>query len=613
MHRQESDIPAPVLIGTLGTGYAAVLLGGALLERLGVPAGVIHWIVVIAAFTPFVALGVFSGSMRQRVFTGADGQGGSLFMAGGLSAAAVTGGLFFFVSVLTIRYTGAMFAAVAGLAAGLLLSGLAVPRPGERTAQPATGSARLYQQTGSQTVRRIAGLFLGLLALGVLVAQSSALHLLLDTLAPGLMPLPWLLTSVIILAGAWTGGFNSAGRSLAFSLVVTMLGVITPLFILFYRTSDLTWTDLLAGPVDIASAAPDPAQLPLALATLEWPLSLPGDWAGLGTLFASMMLAGFVFASLYPSLAVVRGRVTSRRGSLIAALLFLVAALAAALNARLSGIVIAGSLPDLAAGQIGTDAAWLFKPGTGLLSGLVDICGMPADTPFVVQAACGSAAHSIDLADIRVNPATAFLIPAAAYGMPVAVWPAMIAGVALAAAGTAAAMLAALGNLFAEGPAAQFAGQKGRPVSGRLATARAAMLAAAFGAPWIAAHGGIAPLGLLIWPGALAVAALAVPLALPGWKTAARRGPVIAGMLTGALAPAAVMACQGAEFVIRAGDPGEDLIHLLAAIPVPLATLAGVAANLLAMALAGMVWKEDKNRTRRIQDHERGQPGGIGA
>ena len=612
LHAKESDIPAPVLTGILAAGYGGVLVACMILERLGVPGGIIQWFAIGGAMIPFLALGLLSGTMNAVSFANGTQQGGSLFQASAMAGATLTGGLLFAASWLAVSdvLTGLVLAC--GLAAGIGLHALA-GLPGAGKAPEGSAAWQLSYLTASRRVRWLAAAFLILTAGSLLLAQFQALRILLDMFFPAAAPVSWPVLAALALAGAWTGGFKSASRSTAFSLAIVATGIAAPIAVLLRAAGDLTWGELFGGATEIGLMPADPADMPLVLSAWEWGVTPVTGWSGGLALFVCMVLAGFLFAALLPAARDARRGRPRPQVPLLAALLLLVVAVATGMNARLAGMIASGSLADVTAGQVATDAGWLFRDGVTGVSGLVEICGMPATSPAIVQAACGTAGHLLTADDIRLNPVSAFLLPAAAFGMPAAVWPAVLLAVTLAAAGTATAMLAAIGRLLAEGAAVNRSGRAPRPASRRLAVARAGMLAIAIAAAWLTQAETWQPFDLALWPASLATAALAVPLALSRWHGLMRASLVSTGMLAGASVPAAVLL---AGFMTGGADlapTGTGFAESIARTPIPVAVLYGAGLNLVILMLGWLPGQERHKDAGRTRDHEQGLSGSPGA
>lgn len=594
MQSSESDIPAPVLTGILAAGYCGVLIAGMILERLGVPAAIIQWFVLAGALVPFLLLGLMSGTMQSGIFAAGAPHGGLVHGASGLAGATVTGGMMFLASWLAVSDPALGLILAAGLVTGIGLSGALSPASAEDS-RDGSLARQLSRATGNRQVRLVASGFLALLALGILAAQFRILLLLLDVLFPAMAPAHWLAAAGIGLAGAWTGGFNSASRSLPFSFAIVLVGLAAPLAVLTHAAGDLTWAEFFAGVPETGLLQADLSALPLAVSTWEWGIEPASGWPAGLALFATMMLTGMVLALLLPPANGRKQDGRRRSVPVLAAGLVLLAITALVLNARIAGMIAGGSLTDIPAGQIGAEAGWLFRDGMGALSGLVDICGLPATSPGSVRAACGAADHVLTTADIRLNPVTAFLLPAAAFGMPAAMWPAILLAVLLAAAGTAAAMLAAIGRLMAEGGAIHPAGRSPRPASRRLAMARAGMLAAGAGVAWLSANPAMRPFDHAIWPGSLTISALAVPFLAMRWRKNLRAAPVMAAMFAGAAVPALVLAARGFMAFPQAVLSDTTSIEWLAAMTLPDAVLLGTGANLCVL-LAGSLMARDGTR-----------------
>ncbi|WP_410356865.1 hypothetical protein [Zhengella sedimenti] len=595
MQSSESDIPAPVLTGILAAGYCGVLVAGMILERLGVPAAIIQWFVIAGALAPFLLLGLLSGTMQTGSFAGKGLQGGLVHDAAGLAGAVITGGMMFLASRLAVSDPALGLILVAGVATGIGLHGFIAP-PGTEGSPVGSPAWQLSRATGNRQVRLVAGLFLALLALGVLAAQFRILVLMLDVLFPAMAPAHWLVAAGIGLAGAWTGGFSSASRSLPFSFAIVFIGLAAPLAVLTHAAGDLTWAEFFAGVPETGVVQGGLPVLPLAVSTWEWGIEPASGWSAGLALFATMVLTGMVLALLLP--AANGGKRQGRRRSvpLLAAGLVLLAVMALVVNARTAGMIAGGSLTDIPAGLIGEEAGWLFRDGMNALAGFVDICGVPATSPGSVRAACGAADHVLTAADIRLNPVTAFLLPAAAFGMPAVMWPAILLAVVLASAGTAAAMLAAIGRLMAEGGAVPRAGRSPRPASRRLAMARAGMLAAGAGAAWLGTNGGVRPFDHAIWPGSLTISALAIPFLAMGWRKKLHAAPVMAAMFAGAMVPALVLAARALMAFPDAVLSDTTSIEWLAAMRLPDAVLLGAVANLCTLVLGSLMVRDGTRR-----------------
>lgn len=605
MHSRESDIPAPVLTGILAAGYCGILGAGMILERLGVPAGIIQWFVIAGAMAPFLLLGLVPGTMQPGVFIGGPPQGGLLHDASGMAGAALTGGLMFLASWLAVSDTTSGLALAGGLAAGIALHGL-LPQARPDGGPDRSLAWRLSHATGNRTVRLVVAGLLALMAFGLLLAQVQVLRMLLGTLFPAIAPAHWLAVAGIALAGAWTGGFNSASRGLPFSFAILLVGVAAPLGVLVHAAGDLTWAELFTGAPEAGVFPGDLSARPLAVSVWEWGMEPAAGAAQDLTLFASMALAGLVFVLLLPEPAGPSRRARHRTVPPLAALLLLLALAALAFNARVAGLIASGSLTDIRAGLIGSEAGWLFRDGLASLSGLVDVCGVPATSPATVQAACGAADHVLRPEDIRLNPVTAFLLPAAAFGMPAAMWPAALLAVTLAAAGTAAAMLAAIGRLIAEGAAVHTAGRTPRPASRRLAMARAGMLAAGAGAAWLGGNDAVDPFANAIFPGSLTIAALAVPLLAMRWAKVLRAGAVMAGMIAGAIVPALVLAARAVLAFPGILVSDTTTIERIATTSIPAAILTGAGLNLAILAITTLSTRAGTGPHKGEMRHERG-------
>ncbi len=556
-----------------------------LLERLGLPDQVMNGFLIITCALLLGAM-TFSGSTAGKVefFSGefsapswVRDTGLTVLLPGSAMLIAVTG----YAQAAPVSF----WCMIAGMAAGLvLLSREILPRLSSRgTSSPA---GLLLQGTGSRMLALPAALLSLLTCLAFLVAQMGTGGLILSGLTGTLPSTGILIFALLTTVASVAGGQKSAGRLEPLAYLIMLTGILAPALVIFLATG----IELFSGPASEAlpafSTSSGEALTRLGqMQILEWPQSslaqgLDGFMAFFATLAVTLTLPHLLAKSAsHP-------RAGRRRESARLLFLFAVPIAAMAAYGPLVSLYADNTLVGVEARNIDRTAPWISKELFTIAGSPVSVCGVDGAVASTSPDACKPSEGVTSVSDVVLNAGQAGLIPAFLEGMPSAITPIFLLGLA----GVALAVSVALLNAAASGIARDILPIMTGivPTTSRtIALARAAATAIGFNAALLLLRFDDLALPAL-WIAGVSAAILFIPMAAIVFRPQNPVRTVALTMVAGAAFP---LACIGANLATGAGAVRIDgggglLIRWLAGIEPVWMTGTGILVSALVFAMA---------------------------
>ena len=565
-------------VGPLTVLFALLVAVCVILERVGVPISIIKTLLVTFLGAAMIGIGLSSGTMQPaRYFaTGRTMQPGisaiaiaSVWMSGSVLLALP--GYFGLDTQAALAFAGASLL-------GLLVLGV--------TVGPAFNAAGAYALGDFMRIRfasRTAQIVAALLSIGLcsalLVSQFTIMAFFVEQLLP-VGPLTAIIIIVIPVGfSVWLGGMLGASRAESLIYLIALAGFVAPLAFFLFNSGAQSAIETFSA---IDSAHFVPAQTRAGA-----PLFSGGDIPPVPrTGWFSLSVTAFLCIAAVSSLPHLLGLFSTvpepraARGTAYRAiLLVLVPLLAVPFHTAFAQILVTNSLVGLTAGEIGRFGEWVFSPAQSLFGPLFSICGKSASSVESVVAACGSASHRLEDADIAINAAIVPLTMTARDDLPVLFGGVFSLAILLAAASTAIALIQTIAATVSQdlfrGLLAPTA-----PPGARLAVARAGGVIVCAVAGHVAYTYPQTSLNMIVWIAGLCAAAFFPPLQLSiFWNRMTGTGAV-AGMVSG-------FACAAFGMVIKTWGAGIVPARGIGALPEFLELVEK--ADVTTMVLAGMV------------------------
>ena len=536
-----------VTIVTLASINLFFILVMVLLERLGLPDPVMNGFLIILSASVLGAM-AFSGSTAGKVE----------FFSGEFSASswARDAGLAVLLpgSAMLIAATGyaqaeplAFWCMIAGMAAGLaVLSREILPRfSALGTSSPA---GLLLLGTGSRLLALPAALLSLLTCLAFLVAQMGAGGLILSGLTGTLPSRGIFIFAIVATVASIAGGQKSAGRLEPLAYLIMLTGILAPALVIFLATGVELFSSSATEALPAFSLVSGETLTRLGqLQILEWPQSRLTQ--GLGGFMA--FLAAFAVTLTLPHLlakSASNPRTGRRRETARLLFLFAVPIATMAAYGPLVSIYADNTLVGVEARSIDRTAPWLSENLFTIAGSPVSICGVEGAAVATSPDACTASKGVTSVGDVVLNAGQAGLIPAFLEGMPSAMTPVFLLGLAGVALAVTVALLNAAASGFARDMLPMLTGIS--PTSSRtIALARAATAAIGFNSALLLLR--LDDLALpALWIAGVTAAILFVPLAATLFRPQSPVRTIALTMLAGAAFP---LACLGANVATGAG------------------------------------------------------------
>lgn len=563
-----------------------------LLERLGLPAPVMNGFLIILCAFVLGATSLSGSTAGKAEYFSGEFSAPSWFRDAGM-AVLLPG------SAMLIAVTGYAQAApvmfwslIAGLAAGVVaLSREVLPRfSAIGTNSPA---GLLLLGTGSRLLALPAALLSLLTCLAFLVAQMGAGGLILSGLIGALPSTGILLFAFLCMAVSIAGGQKSAGRLEPLAYLVMMTGLLAPALVIFLATGiELFSSSPIDATPSFALSRADALTRLGQLQILEWPQS--GLSSGLDGFMA--FLSAFAVTLTLPHLlskSASNKHAGRRRETVRLLFLFAVPIVTMAAYGPLVSIYADNTLVGVEAQNTDRTAPWISEDLFKIAGSPVSVCDVDGTAVSASPDACKSSEGVTSVGDVILNARQAGLIPAFLEGMPSAVTPVFLLGLA----GVALAVSVALLNAAAAGIAKDILPM----LTGILpTTSRTNALARAAAA----AVGSSASLLLLrldglmlpaLWIAGVTAAIIFVPLTALVFRPQSKRRTIALTMLTGAAFP---IACSGSSIWMSVGESQNEnssgrFIDWLASVEPIWMTGTGILVSALVFAMAAALEEPD--------------------
>ena len=219
-----------------------------------------------------------------------------------------------------------------------------------------------------------------------------------------------------------------------------------------------------------------------------------------------------------------------------------------ALMARLE---IYRTLTGLTAGEVGSEAGWMFGPDRagGVLP--ISLCGAPVQNADEAVAACGSAGHVLTVADIAVDPSGLTLAFPDLTGLSFVATAMLVGGLLAAALSTASGLAMAMATSLSHDIYVRLIDPRAT-ANRRMFLARLVLIGLTAGAAWLAAKNDPLLPGIAEWALPLSAAGLFPALAIGVLWRRTSASAALFGMLAGTAATAVYL--WGTRFGIG-GEP----------------------------------------------------------